>query len=65
MSPYGIKTDYNALFDAYTDVKDKADLIVIQSGDTSRLDSYKYYSDEMYVEAKDNIFKDVDIFWVI
>ncbi len=62
MSPYGIKTDYNALFDAYTDVKDKADLIVIQSGDTSRLDSYKYYSDEMYVEAKDNIFKDVDIF---
>lgn len=62
MSPFGIKTDYDALYNAYEEVKDKADFIVIQTGDTYRLNKYMSIADERNRESKTNIFKELDEF---
>ncbi|AEE92057.1 conserved membrane protein of unknown function [Tepidanaerobacter acetatoxydans Re1] len=62
MSPFGITTNYDALYQAYKDVEEKADFIVIQTGDTYRLNKYMYISDERHKESKTDIFKDVDEF---
>lgn len=63
LSPYGIKTDYDALYDYYLDLRDKANLIVIQSGDSFRLNKYmKNLSDDMYLAAKDRLFGEADKF---
>lgn len=60
MSPFGIKTDYKALYDAYKKVKDRADFIVIQTGDTHRLNKYMNISDERHKKNKTNIFAEID-----
>ena len=60
MSPFGVKTNYDALYKAYEKVKDKADFIVIQTGDTYRLNKYMNISDERHKESKTNTFKEVD-----
>lgn len=62
MSPFGIKTNYDALYNAYEMVKDKADFIVIQTGDTYRLNKYMNISDERHKESKTNTFIMVDEF---
>lgn len=62
MSPFGIKTDYDILYKAYENVRDKADFIVIQMGDTYRLNKYMNISDERQKESKINTFKEVDEF---
>lgn len=62
MSPFGIRTDYDALFKAYEDVKDKADFIVIQTGDTYRLNQYMSISHERLEQVKAEIFEDIDEF---
>lgn len=62
MSPFGIKTDYDALFKAYEEVKDKADFIVIQTGDTYRLNQYMSISEGRLQQTKADIFKEIDVF---
>lgn len=62
MSPFGIKTNYDALYKEYEKVKDKADFIVIQTGDTYRLNKYMNISDERHKESKTNTFKEIDEF---
>ena len=62
MSPFGIRTNYDVLYQSYEKVKDKADFIVIQSGDTYRLNKYMYISDERHKESKIHTFMEVDGF---
>lgn len=63
MSPYGIKTDFKALSDSYKDVKDKSNFIVIQSGDTYRINKYRrHFSDKMCRATKAKFFKEADEF---
>ncbi|MCR4430876.1 MAG: phosphoglyceromutase [Tepidanaerobacteraceae bacterium] len=62
MSPFGIRTDYAALYSAFLDAKHRADFIVIQSGDSCRLNKYSGLSDEMYKKAKREIFHRADDF---
>lgn len=60
MSPFGLKTNYDELFKAFEEVKDKADFIVIQTGDTYRLNRYMSISDERLGQVKADIFKEID-----
>jgi len=62
MSPFGLRTDYEALFKAYEEIKDKADFIVIQTGDTYRLNQYMSISHERLAQIKADIFQDIDGF---
>ncbi|MDI3480694.1 MAG: hypothetical protein PWQ97_349 [Tepidanaerobacteraceae bacterium] len=62
MSPFGIRTDYAALYRTFLEVKDKADFIVIQTGDSYRLNKYSGLSDAMYSRAKQEIFERADDF---
>lgn len=62
MSPFGIRTDYTALYRAFMEAKDRADFIVIQSGDSYRLNKYSGLSDDMYSRAKREIFHRADNF---
>lgn len=39
--PYGVKTDFNGILSIYDKVQDKASFIVIETGDTNRLEDYK------------------------
>ena len=61
-SPFGLKTDYELLFQTYKEMKEKAHFIVIQTGDTHRLNKYHYFSDERLTNAKKWIFQEVDLF---
>lgn len=62
MSPYGIRSDYDKLYTAFCDVKDKADFIVIQPGDMSRLNKYMDIAEDRYNEIKSEIFSQTDKF---
>lgn len=61
-TPFGFKTDYKAIYDTYTHLKRSAGLIVIQSGDTNRLNKYVGYTDDMYTESKNKLFINADNF---
>jgi len=61
-SPFGVKTDYAVLYKAFLQYKDKADLIVIQSGDSYRLNKYTHMADDIYLKTKQEIFKRADDF---
>ncbi len=61
-APFGLKTDYEAIYNTYNQLKNEAGLIVIQSGDTHRLNKYMGYSDNMFIETKKKIFKSADEF---
>lgn len=39
--PYGMRTDYDILLKKFSEVKDKASLIVIETGDSRRADSFQ------------------------
>jgi len=62
MRPFGIGTDYTELYKAFLQAKDKADLIVVQSGDSYRLNKYSGLSDDMYLKSKQQIFSEADDF---
>lgn len=63
MSPFGLKTNYDALFKAYKEIKSKANFIVIQSGDTYRINKYRnHFTDQMYMTTKARFFKEADKF---
>ncbi|WP_213951635.1 phosphoglyceromutase [Tepidanaerobacter syntrophicus] len=60
MSPYGIRSDYDKLYTAFCDIKDKADFIVIQPGDMSRLNKYMDIAEDRYNRIKSEIFSQTD-----
>lgn len=61
--PYGIRTDYKKILDEIEKIKKKASLIVIDTGDLSRLASYnKYLNDEMFNFHRKNMLDKLDGF---
>lgn len=60
--PSGLSTDYEALWAAYQEVEAQANFIVIQTGDTHRLDKSEQVSKEEAKQAKALIFKNMDVF---
>ncbi|SNS32699.1 hypothetical protein SAMN05446037_10083 [Anaerovirgula multivorans] len=62
-SPYGIKTNYSQLLNSSIEVYPKGDLILIETGDTNRLDRYKdNLSTSLYQHHKNNILSNIDDF---
>lgn len=60
---FGIKTNYNFLLNKFDETYSNADLIVIETGDTTRLERYKNnLSSELYKEHKDQILNEIDNF---
>ena len=57
-----LSTDYEALWAAYQEVEAQANFIVIQTGDTHRLDKSEQVSKEEAKQAKALIFKNMDVF---
>ena len=61
--PYGLKTDYDKILDEVKKVRSKASLIVIDTGDLTRLYSYSNsLSDSVFIEKREMILKDIDNF---
>lgn len=62
-SPYGIKTNFSQLLNSFNEIYPKADFIVLETGDTNRLDRYKdNLSAALYQQHKDNILSNIDDF---
>lgn len=62
MSPFGVRTNYSALYNSFSQIKDKAHFIVIQTGDSYRLNKYTQMTDDLYLKAKQDIFQRADDF---
>ncbi len=61
--PYGLRTDYEKILGELAESKNKASLIVIDTGDLSRLNSYSSsLSNDGFQEKRDMILKDIDTF---
>ncbi|MDD3839941.1 MAG: hypothetical protein PHP06_05135 [Clostridia bacterium] len=61
--PYGIKTDYNSVEAFVRKNYEKYDFWVIETGDISRLERYKYFLNaEMYESHKVQILNDIGLF---
>ena len=63
LSPYGIKSNYEEMLKLFTGYYGNADLIVVETGDTYRLEKYRdNLNDESYSHHKELILKDIDDF---
>ncbi|WP_026475816.1 alkaline phosphatase family protein [Alkaliphilus transvaalensis] len=63
LKPYGIQTNYELLFEDFKEFYLHSDFIVIETGDLSRLESYKSkLNDETYEKYRNAIFEDIQIF---
>jgi len=61
--PFGIKTNYDLLLDEFKEVYLESNLIVIETGDTTRLERYKdNLYPEVYETHKANILNEIDNF---
>lgn len=61
--PYGIKTDYDKILKELASIKQKASLLVIDTGDLNRLNSYSdFLSTDVFYRKRDLILKDIDDF---
>lgn len=61
--PFGIKTNYDYLLDQYKKVYSDSNLIVIETGDTTRLERYKdNLFPEIFEKQKTNILSEIDRF---
>lgn len=61
--PFGLKTDYELLLDNFKEEYLRSDLIVVETGDTIRLERYKEnLYPELYQEQKLGILNDIDKF---
>lgn len=61
--PYGLKTDYDKILKEVSDVRDEASLIVIDTGDLSRLHSYSsVLSDDGFNQKRFMVLSDIDNF---
>lgn len=62
-SPFGMKTNYEALLDAFNTFYENTDLIIIETGDMNRLQMYNdNLNKEMYAFHKNNIMNEIDSF---
>ncbi|HAA80531.1 MAG TPA: hypothetical protein DCE09_02730 [Thermoanaerobacter sp.] len=62
-SPFGIMTDYDLLYQKYTEMKEKPDLTVFQLGDTLRANDYhKYAMDKINERNKKRALYEADKF---
>ncbi|MBM7613952.1 hypothetical protein [Alkaliphilus hydrothermalis] len=61
--PYGIQTNYNVLFNRFTSLYSSGDFIVIETGDLSRLESYRnYLHNGTYQRHRENILQEINTF---
>lgn len=61
--PYGIKTDYEKILKELEEIKSKASLIVIDTGDLNRLNSYSsFLSMDTFKNKRNLILGDIDRF---
>jgi len=61
--PYGLKTNYNVILEEISDIKDKASLIVIDTGDLFRLHSEgSNIADDVFLKKRNRILSDIDDF---
>lgn len=61
--PYGLKTDYDRILKEISAINYRASLIVIDTGDLTRLSNYSNsLSDSAFNEKRDMILKDIDTF---
>lgn len=61
--PFGLKTDYKLLLDKFKEEYPGSNLIVIETGDTMRLERYKVKLDpQIYEKHKTNILNEIDVF---
>ena len=61
--PYGFKTDYNKILDEVYNIKSKASLILIDTGDLARLNRYSnFLSQDVFYDKRNLILKDMDQF---
>lgn len=50
LSPYGIRTDYDAILEKFRDIKDKASLFIFETGDSRRTENYREVANEKMTE---------------
>ncbi|MCF6465663.1 hypothetical protein [Clostridium sp. Cult2] len=61
--PYGFRTDYDKILDKIITIKSRASLIVVDTGDLNRLNSYSsFMSDDEFYKKRDMILEGTDIF---
>ncbi|RKD34615.1 hypothetical protein [Thermohalobacter berrensis] len=61
--PFGIKTDFSKIIKEIKEIRKKASLIVIETGDLNRLEFYENnLSYDMYLYHRTRILKDIDNF---
>ncbi len=46
LSPYGIRTDFKAMFKQYEDIKNEASLFVFETGDSRRAEKYRAFAND-------------------
>ncbi|MBZ2173712.1 hypothetical protein K8M07_00415 [Schnuerera sp. xch1] len=61
--PYGIRTDYDRIINEVSDIKEKASLVVIDTGDLDRLNSYSnVLSDDIFDKKRELNLDNIDKF---
>ena len=61
--PYGIRTDYEKLLSETIKYYDESDVLFIELGDTTRLNSYKpYLNEKTYATMRNRIYKNIDTY---
>lgn len=64
LRPYGVRTDYNAMWRAYGNVRDEASLVVFDLADLQRLnDAAGEFEPGRYVRLRGQILKEIDHFF--
>ncbi|CCQ97588.1 conserved membrane hypothetical protein [[Clostridium] ultunense Esp] len=61
--PYGFRTDYDKILNEIFHIKSKASLIVVDTGDLSRLNSYSnFLSKDGFHEKRNTVLEGIDVF---
>lgn len=62
-SPFGMKTNYDKLLEAFIGAYNEGNFFVIETGDINRLESYRTnVTNSMYIEHKNNALDNIDGF---
>lgn len=61
--PYGIRTDYDKILSELATVKEETSLVLVDTGDLNRLNSYSdFLSTDVFYQKRNLILRDIDIF---
>ena len=61
--PYGIRTDYDKILNEMSDIKSRASVILVDTGDLSRLNSYgNFLPDDIFSRKRNLILNSIDGF---